>query len=305
MNNKVAVILVNWNSFDVTNDCINSLKKITYPSFATIVVDNGSADGSADKLEQLHPGIILIRSATNLGFTGGNNLGFRYAIEHGFVYSLMLNNDTFVEPDFLSQLTGYMEQHPEAGVIQPRILYQHNRNLIWNGGSYFNRFIGLTYTKGEGKPLSVNYDSIKQVDWVTGCAFMTRNSILQQTGLLAENMFLYSEDVDLSFRIRQLGYQLIYFPAAVVYHIAGMSTKSKTKSKEGYVHPLTHYYNQRNRLWIIKQYTPWYCVPSVVLFNFGYLVMVLGYFTVRGRFQKLKAMSRAIKDGIFDSIQYP
>lgn len=197
-----------------------------------------------------------------------------------------------------------MDATPQTGAVQPRIFYQHDRHLLWNGGSYYNWFLGLSYTQGEGKPSHPKYCIRKEVDWITGCAFLVRNSVLQQSGLLADSMFLYNEDVDLSFRIHRLGYRLIYEPAAVIYHIAGMSTKSRVRSGEGYIHPLAHYYNQRNRLWILKQYTPWYCIPGVVLFNFGYLVMVLGYFTVRGRFQKLKAVVRAIKDGIFTSIQY-
>lgn len=305
MNSSVAIIVLNWNSFEVTNDCLHSLAGLTHPSYKVILVDNASADGSADELAAAHPQVICLRSSTNLGFTGGNNIGLRYALQNGFTYSLILNNDTLAEPDFLAKLTAYMDAHREAGAVQPRIFYQHNRQLLWNGGSYYNRFLGWSYTLGEAKHTHPKYAIRKEVDWITGCAFLVRNSVLQQSGLFADKFFLYNEDVDLSFRIRKLGYPLVYEPDAVIYHIAGMSTKSKTKSKEGYVHPLAHYYNQRNRLWIIKQYTPWYCVPSVALFNFGYLVMVLGYFTMRGRFQKLKAMTRAIKDGIFDSIQYP
>ncbi len=100
MQSSVAIILVNWNSFDVTDNCIKSLKNIDYKNHQVLVVDNGSVDDSGDRLFLDHPEITLIKSATNQGFTGGNNLGFQYAIQHGFTYSIMLNNDTFVEPDF-------------------------------------------------------------------------------------------------------------------------------------------------------------------------------------------------------------
>jgi GT2 family glycosyltransferase len=303
MNQRVAVILVNWNSFEVTNDCIISLKKSAYPFFTIIVVDNDSIDGSADKLESLHPDIILIRSATNLGFSGGNNLGFRYSFENGFTYSMMLNNDTFAEPDFLTHLVQFMDEHTSIAAIQPRIHFNHNRELLWNGGSYHNKCLGYFYSSGLNQKPGPKHQEIKKVDWITGCAFFTRNSILQQTGLLAENMFMYSEDVDLSLRIRSLGYQIMYHPKSVIYHIAGMSNKSKTKGKEGFVNPLVHYYNQRNRLWVLKKYTPWYFVPTALIFNFFYIAMVMGYFAVRGRFGKLKAVARAVKDGFTGSIK--
>lgn len=302
MQASVAIILVNWNSFEVTHDCIRSLKALTYPNHKIIVVDSGSVDGSADELENKHPEVILIRSATNVGFTGGNNLGYQYSLENNFDYSIILNNDTFVEPDFLTHLVQYMNENPRVGAIQPRIHFNHNRTLLWNGGSYHAKWIGHFYTKGFNKIPDSRHLHLKQVDWVTGCAFLTRNSILQQTGFLANNMFMYSEDVDLSMRIRALGLTLMYHPDAVIYHIAGMSTKSKTKGKEGFVNPIIHYLNQRNRIWVLKRYTPWYCIPTALMFNIFYISMVMGYFAIRGRFKKLKAVAKAVKDGLTGSI---
>lgn len=298
MQPTVAIILVNWNSFDVTNDCIISLKEIQYAAHTIVMVDNGSTDGSGKQLKQLHPEIVLIESATNQGFTGGNNLGFEYSIQQGFDYSLLLNNDTFVEPDFLNHLVNYMEAHPKVGIVQPRIHFNHDRSLLWNGGSYYSKWLGFLYTKGFNRKPSAKYLQFKEVDWITGCAFLTKNNILRKTGLLAPNMFIYSEDVDLSFRIKALGYQLIYHPHSVIYHIAGMSNKSKTKGKEGFVNPIVHYLNQRNRIWLLKKYTPWYCVPTATLCNIFYISLIMGYFAVRRRFTKLKAVISAVKDGL-------
>ncbi len=302
MQPTVAIILVNWNSFDVTNDCIESLKSIDYTSYSIVVVDNGSVDGSGDQLLQLHPEIVLIKSETNQGFTGGNNLGFEYSLKHGFDYSMMLNNDTFVEPNFLSALINYMEGQPSVGIIQPRIQFNHNRSVLWNGGSYYHKWLGFLYTKGFNKLPSAAHLQIKEVDWVTGCAFLTRNAILRRTGLLAQNMFIYSEDVDLSFRIKALGFKLVYHPDAVIYHIAGMSNKSKTKGKEGFVNPIVHYLNQRNRIWILKKYTNWYHAPTVILANIFYISLILGYFAARRRFTKFKTVVRAVQDGLKGSI---
>ncbi|OYU55983.1 MAG: hypothetical protein CFE25_01695 [Chitinophagaceae bacterium BSSC1] len=304
MQPSVAIILVNWNSFDVTNDCIESLKKVDYKGHQVLVVDNGSIDGSGEKLFTLHPEITLIKSETNQGFTGGNNLGFQYAIKNGFHYSIMLNNDTFVEPDFLTHLVNYMELHPNTGAIQSRIHYNHNRAILWNGGSYYSSWSGFAYTKGINQIPSKAYLQIKTVDWVTGCAFFVRNSVLEQTGLLAQNMFIYSEDVDLSFRIKSMGYSLIYHPDSIVYHIAGMSNKSKTKGKEGFLNPIVHYLNFRNRIWLLKRYTKWYQAPTVFICNIFYYSLILGYFAARWRPQKLKASLRAIRDGITHSIKY-
>lgn len=295
---SVAIILVNWKSFDVTSDCLESLKQLKYPNYQVILIDNGSQDGSVEKFRTHHPHIVLLPSETNLGFAGGNNIGLRYAQAQPFDYAIMLNNDTFVEPDFLTLLIDYMETHPEVGAIQPRIHFNDNRNLLWNGGAYFNPWTGFTYTDGENQLPKKRHLQLKEIDWISGCAFLVRTHMLDRTGLLNEDFFMYSEDVDLSFRIRKLRYQLIYHPASVIYHIAGVSNKSTTRGKEGYVNHMVHYYNQRNRLWIIKKYTPWYCWPSVIICNFFYILLVLGYFAARGRFKKLNAMCRAVKDGL-------
>lgn len=304
MQASVAIILVNWNSFEVTNDCIQSLKNIDYKEHRVLVVDNGSIDGSAEKLLTNHPEIILIKSETNQGFTGGNNLGFHYAIKNGFTYSIMLNNDSFVEPDFLTHLVQYMEKHPNTGAIQSRIHYNHDRSILWNGGSYYSNWFGFAYTKGINQKPSKPYLQVKEVDWVTGCTFFVRNAVLAETGLLAQNMFIYSEDVDLSFRIKALGYSLIYNPDSVVYHIAGMSNKSKTKGKEGFLNPIVHYLNFRNRIWLLKRYTKWYQAPTVLICNIFYFSLILGYFAARLRPEKLKATLKGIRDGISLSIKY-
>lgn len=301
---SVAIILVNWNSYEFTNDCIYSLKKASYPNFNIIVVDNGSADQSGQRLQQEHPEVITLFSPDNKGFTGGNNIGFDYAIQKGFDYAMLLNNDTFVEPDFIDHLVEYMESNPQTGAVQPRIYFNHDRSLLWNGGNLFFYSIGWAYTSGENQLPKPNHLVIKNMPWITGCAFMVRTSILKQTGLLAPNLFIYSEDVDLSFRIRELGHQLTYIPESIVYHIAGSSNKKKVKDKEGTVNPIVHYLNQRNRIWLQKKYTPCYFIPTVILFNFFYSTLIMGYFAVRRRPKKFMAIVNGIKDGLKGSIKY-
>lgn len=305
MNKKVAIILINWNSFGFTSDCIHSIQQIEYPDYDIIVVDNGSTDQSAEKFKShFTDSIIFIQSNNNVGFTGGNNIGMQYAIDHQYQYCLLLNNDTFVDKSFLGPLVDYMDQHSLAGVLQPRIHFNHNRSLLWNGGSFFNKLLGVTYTKNYGKPFNQRMNKIQEVDWVTGCAFFVRTSILQQVGLLAENMFIYYEDVDLSFRIKKAGYSLIYFPGSVIYHIAGMANKKITKGKEGFLNPIVHYLNVRNRIWLLRQYTSPAFIPTVVLFNFFYLAALIGYFAARFRFVKLQTVVKGIKDGLKRHIIY-
>ncbi|HUH34182.1 MAG TPA: glycosyltransferase family 2 protein [Daejeonella sp.] len=302
MSGKTVVILVNWNSFEYTHQCLISLEKCNSANFDIIVVDNGSIDSSAADLKREHPGIILIQSDTNLGFAGGNNLGIQYALKRSYTYLMLLNNDTFVEPDFIDVLVSYMDDHPETGVIQPKIYCNHNRSLLWNGGSYFIKFLGLSYTQDYLSKDKPGNSRIKEVDWVTGCGFLTRTDILRKTGVLEEKFFIYYEDVDLSFRIKKAGYRLMYHPESVIYHIAGMSNKSKIKQKEGYVNPVVHYLSHRNRIWLMKRYSTWYFMVPTVLYHSLYSLAFMFYFIVRGRFKKLNALLSGIRDGLVRSL---
>lgn len=294
---KVAIILINWNSYSLVAGCIASLGEMYYNDYDIIVVDNASADDSLKNIKAQFPDVIIIESSSNLGFAGGNNLGMQYAVKQDYPYLLLLNNDTFVQPDFLQILVTYMDEHPENGVIQPMICFAHDPHLLWNGGSYFNQWTGSTYTTTPDPQGSAS-NGIKNIDWVSGCAFFTRSDTLKQTGLFAEELFMYYEDVDLSFRIKKAGYGCVYQPRAVIFHIAGMATKTNSKGKEGFISPLIHYYNIRNRIWIAKKYTTALYIPTAFLYNLFYIAGVLGYFVIRGRFNKFKAVVRGTIDGL-------
>jgi GT2 family glycosyltransferase len=138
----------------------------------------------------------------------------------------------------------------------------------------------------------------QQVDWITGCAFLTKTSILKEVGLLKEAFFIYYEDVDLSFRIRSKSYELIYHPDSIIYHIAGSSNKAKVKGKEGFSSPFVHYLNSRNHIWFLKMWTKWYQWPSTLVILFLYYLSIMFYFAFRWRINKLKSLLRGILDGM-------
>ena len=297
MDKRTAIILLNWNSYEHTANCIASLQQVTPANFDVIVVDNGSEDGSGTLLKQNFAHIKYIQAPTNLGFAGGNNKGFEYAIAHGYEYSLMLNNDTFVEPNFLELLTNYMDVHANVGAIQPKIFFNNNRQKIWNGGSYFLSWLGWTYSKNYMRTAGPAQNNFAEVDWITGCALLVRTSIVQQIGALNDHFFIYYEDVDFSFRIRQAGYKLIFHPQSVIYHIAGMANKAKVKGKEGYANPYVHYLNFRNHIWVLRTYTKWYQWPTTFITLIAYSFAIMLYFVVRWRITKLAMMLKGIYHG--------
>ena len=123
MSKNVAIILVNWNSYDLTNETIQSLNQTSYQDYDIICVDNASTDTSLTQLQNKHPNIIFLSCEYNTGFTGGNNKGMQYAIEKGYVYTLLLNNDVVVEKNFLEPLVKTLQENSTIGAAQPLIYF--------------------------------------------------------------------------------------------------------------------------------------------------------------------------------------
>jgi GT2 family glycosyltransferase len=139
---------------------------------------------------------------------------------------------------------------------------------------------------------------VKKIDWITGCAFMVRTKVVEQIGPLWEALFIYHEDVDWSFCIQKAGYELVYVPKSVIYHIAGMSHKSVQKTKEGFVSPKVHYLNARNKIWFLKAHSPWYTLPTIIIYHVFYFFCIDFYFIFRRRWAKLKALNKGIWEGL-------
>ncbi len=298
MPKAVAVILVNWNTPAFTANCIRSLLQYCDNQlFDIIVIDNGSADGSLQILNNQFPRLIYIDNKENLGFAEGNNRGLQYSIDKGYTYSLVINTDTLVNEDIVTALTAHLNNHPQAAAVQPAIFWMHNRQKLWNGPCGFNALLGITYSKTQ--------DSLKKltryqkVEWVTGCCILIRNSALETAGLFNKQFFLYYEDVELSYRLRSHGYEVHYLPGSKMYHEAGISGKSEVKNEEGFLNPFIHYYTSRNHIWFLRRYGKPVFYPVNWIYNTGYYLAVLAYLKLRGRNKKVSLLLKGIKEGIF------
>ncbi len=242
---QVAVVILNWNGGQETLDCLASLRRVDYPRFEVIVVDNGSTDGSADAIRRDFPEATLIEMGGNLGFTGGNNVGIRYALAYGADYVLLLNNDTEVASDFLTHLVEVMEATPKVGIAGPLIYYYDRPEIIWSAGGTIDPRRGQTRMIGLGERDRGQYGPApRQVDFVTGCALLVRRPVLEQAGLLDERFFAYYEEAEWCVRVRRAGYRVVNVPGAKVWH--------KISPERRAASPIVHYYMTRNRLLFLR-----------------------------------------------------
>jgi GT2 family glycosyltransferase len=219
------VIVPNWNGADSLVDCLDSLRAQSLRAHI-IVVDNASADGSVDLLNEKYPDVELLQNLRNEGYAGGVNVGFRRAMELGAEYVAAFNNDAVADKDWLRELVEHLEKHPKTGIATCKLLTADGRGLD-STGDYYTVW-GLPYPRGRGESELDKYDAKTDIFAASGGASLFRVSMLEQIGLFDERFFAYYEDVDLSFRAQLAGWKIAYVPAARVYHAIG-ATSSRVR----------------------------------------------------------------------------
>ncbi len=236
---KVAIIILNWNGWADTLECLGSLNRLDYDNFEIILIDNGSKESLnfARDIENQFSNlkIELILSEENLGFAGGNNQGIKIALERGTDYVLLLNNDTTVEPDFLKKLIEAGEKNKSYGIFGPVIYYSDEAEKIWFAGGQFN------WLKTRGSHIVTKPSGeLKKVDYITGCCLLVKKEVIERIGLLSEDYFLYYEDGDWCLRAQKAGYSCGSVSLAKIYH-------KQSRSTQEFSYPYI-YYHSRNGL---------------------------------------------------------
>lgn len=248
---KVFIIILQWNGWHLTEDCLKSLWDIEYDNYQIVLVDNGSKPEEkalmSSFVKATEDKFILIESETNLGFSGGNNIGMEYALEHDADYILLLNNDTVAsDKQFLNKLVARAESDKKIGIVGPKIYYFDNKldprlrgDRVWFGGGKLN------WLKTEGRHLFL--DKMARVDFITGCCLLIRKEVIDKIGLMPEEFFLYFEDADWCLMAQEAGYLCVYEPSAILEHKVAQTTGEYSYN---YI-----YYNTRNGLLLASRHS--------------------------------------------------
>jgi hypothetical protein len=233
----LSVVIVNYQTFELTKNTINSIFEYDYPfSVEVIVVDNASSDDSLSKLQDYFKDKVkFIASAENNGFAAGNNQALRVAKGR---YVLLLNSDTIVWENTLENIYDYMENHPDVGASGCRVLLENGeldkackRSFPNVKNSFFRLFHIPTNSDNDDYNLdNLPDDEIYEIDCLTGAFMFIRKEALDEAGFLDETFFMYGEDIDLCYRIKNSGWKIIYYGESKITHLKGASSK-KQKSK--------------------------------------------------------------------------
>jgi GT2 family glycosyltransferase len=213
---KVTVVVLNWCNEGETAACLESLAASRYPALSILLVDNGSPDGSGDRLTARFPAIPYLQTGANLGYAGGNNRAFEVALAGGADFVFVLNNDTTVDPECVDLLVS-AAQETNAAAVAPQILYYDDPSRVWYGGGVMSRMRALGLHVGENQPIDP-HQRRGPTTFLCGCAFLIRADVLRSMRGFDESFFAYAEDVELSIRLLSSECRLVYEPAARVLH---------------------------------------------------------------------------------------
>ena len=235
----LSVCIVNWNTRDDLARCLASLPPAPNGwTYEVWVVDNGSQDGSREMVATRFPAVHLLCNPANVGFSAANNQALRACQGR---YALLLNPDTLVHDRALERLVGFLDRHPEAGVVGVKLLnpdgslqYSCRTFPTWGAVLFRGTPFGRLLPRNRATPSYLMqdwaHDEVREVDWVSGAGMALRRVLWEQIGLLDERFFMYCEDMDFCWRVRQAGGRVLYFPGAVVTHVIGRSSDQNLRA---------------------------------------------------------------------------
>src|SRR5581483_10435853 len=257
----LGIVILNYNTRDLLRDCLRALADTRGVDAEIIVVDNASCDESAAMMRAEFPNIRLIASEKNGGYAYGNNLALKefLARPNPPRALLLLNTDTLVPPDALRGLMDFLDAHPDAGVIGPKLVRADGSLDLACRRSFptpeisFYRMLGLSKLFPKSRRFGrynltyLDENETAQVDSVVGAAMLIRTTALMQAGLLDEAFFMYGEDLDLALRIKQKGWNVYYYPAVQILHYKRESSKQSKKAQVEFYRAMYIFYDKHYR----------------------------------------------------------
>lgn len=251
---KVFLVVLNWNGKDDTAACLASLAEARVPgevALTTLVVDNGSTDGSLETLPARFPNVRFVPMGENLRWAGGNNRGLSTALGEGADFVLLLNNDTVVDPGFLAPLLRAVKAEPRGGIFGPTILSMDG-GKVWSAGGGWSPWLGWAWHRGLGRPWrGPDGPEVQASGYVTGAALMVTKGCVERIGLLDEGYYLYGEDADWCLRAREAGFACLYVAPSVVQH--------RVSGSSGAASPFKAYHRTRAGLRLAARHAkPWH-----------------------------------------------
>lgn len=289
----VYIVILNWNGWQDTIECVESVLKTNYQNFKILIVDNGSTNDSVKILSEKFPNIEILQTGKNMGYAGGNNRGIERAIADGAEYVFILNNDTVVDENFLLPLVEAMVKDRKIGITGGTIYYYDAPDVIHNMGGYTSFYTGRSYAFGLNTVDEGQFNSPREIPQCCGAAMLIRASLVRDIGAFNEKFFIYCDEPEICTRVRKAGYKITFTPGSKVLHKEGRDSSRESG--------LSNFYGLRNRIWIERMYATRFQYFIFNLYFWGYLLprILLGQI-VKRRFHILKVVVLAVWEGYIE-----
>jgi hypothetical protein len=269
----VYVIVLNYRMREQALNSLRSLRQISYSNIRIVVVDNESGDGVEDAVRREFPGVTVIQTGSNSGYTGGNNAGIRYALENAAEYVLIVNPDTVVvNPQFVDEMIDSMELRPEIGIAGPRVFLREQdsvQNTVLFAPGLFRNMVNWFRYRIDPKSLEFSGNEVIEAEVINGVCLLIRAECLRQIGLFDERIFMYIEDADMDYRARSKGWRVNYLPIDSVVHLQ--------KQKGYHMTGMVSFLLKRNSVYFL-------CKIGKTLDAWSYAILSLALLLVRGIF---------------------
>ncbi len=219
---RIVTVILTYNHYEDTQECLHSVLALQGPQAQVVLVDNGSSDGTPARVRQEFPAVHVIENGQNLGVPAGYNVGFQYAMDSGADYILMLNNDTILPADMLTELLSVAEKDPQTGVVMPKVLYHGASDKVWSSGGRYRAFPPAILMTDKRKGME---DKMRLIEYAPSCALLIHRRAFERAGLFDPGYFFLYDDWDFSERVRAHGLNIWYAPNAYMWHKVSATTQ--------------------------------------------------------------------------------
>jgi GT2 family glycosyltransferase len=288
---SVHAVVVNWNGRELLRACLATLLDSGYGRLSVMVVDNASTDGSRALVTEEFPGVRLVSNPENLGYAAAVNAGIEIVASEGGDYALLLNNDTEIASDAVERLVEVARGEPRAAFVGPMIYYHDRPDVIWSAGGIVGYWSGDIRHVGIRERDRGQFDGVREVDYLTGCALLAAVRPLEDIGLMDTRYFMYNEDTDWCVRARERGYLVLLAPGAKVWHKVSMSSGGGLTSYKVYHRFLSTF------RFFVRHARPYHWL-GIVPATLARAVVFVGGELLRGRPGNALAVFRGARDAV-------
>jgi GT2 family glycosyltransferase len=287
----VISVILNTNRRDDTLECLDSLRRNSYPNHRIIVLDNHSIDGSVAAIREAHPDVQIVALEQNLGYAGNNNVGIEFAMQQGAEWVFVLNEDIILDGECLAKLVEVGEGDPQIGILGPLVYHHDEPTVIQSAGGMLGEYWESIHL-GKDEVDQGQFKAPHLVEWISGCAIFVRRDAIEQAGMLDGNYFIYWEETEWCIRIGRAGWKIVHVPQSRIWH-KGVQRDYQPK-------PSFTYYGTRNYLLTLSKHK---APLRVQLYTWMQILRTLASWSVRPKWRHKREHRDAMWKGIRDYLR--